>query len=228
MNTKLLLAVSLVSSCALAKYHIVDLHQITKAAPKDVYAAMNYLDGLERDFDADWQIYHEILPRLINQHNYKVGCEIGVSFGTHCKKILQTTDVEKLYGIDPYLNYGDPTNTVMPDLYFDVFYYKVQDKLSVFGDRFKLMRDFSVTAALNFSDESLDFIFLDANHTYRAVLADLNSWYSKVRVGGILAGDDYATCHPGVPQAVNEFFGKKGLKVNTDSAQPRLWWVEKR
>lgn len=215
------------ASFSFAKYELSELQAITKAPMNTVAEAMRYLNQLEYDFDADWQIYHSILPRMINQYKLKVGCEIGVSFGSHCKRILQTTQLEKLYGIDPYMNYGDPTNTTMPDVYFDIFYYKVKDKLSAFGNRFELIRGFSVMTAPHFNDESLDFIFLDANHTYYAVKADLEAWYSKVRPGGIVAGDDYATCHPGVPQAVNEFFAKRGITVNLDKDQPRFWWVQK-
>lgn len=218
----------LFNGCIFAKYDLMDLHKITKGAPHEIINAMKYLDQLERDFDADWQIYHDILPRMINEHKFKTGVEIGVSFGTHCKKILERTQVEKLYGIDPYLNYGDPTNTAMPDLWFDVFYHKVADKLSQFGSRFELLRDFSTQAALKFDDASLDFIFLDVNHTFKAVMEDLRAWYPKVKSGGIMAGDDYATCHPGVPLAVDAFFKEKGLEVHLDSNQKRFWWVVKR
>lgn len=228
MKKSLVLTFAIFTSGAFAKYDLMDLHKITKSAPNEIINAMKYLDQLERDFDADWQIYHDILPRMINEMNLKVGCEIGVSFGTHCKKILERTEVEKLYGIDPYLNYGDPTNTSMPDLWFDVFYYKVSDKLAGFGSRFELIRDFSTHALLKFKDESLDFAFLDANHTFKAVMEDLKAIWPKVRAGGIIAGDDYATCHPGVPLAVDAFFKERGLEVHTDSKQKRFWWVIKR
>lgn len=227
MKKILICCLSMVNMCTFAKYNLLDLCTITKAGPVEIRNAMNYLDQLERDFDADWRIYHGILPRIINERNYKIGCEIGVSFGTHCKKILQTTTIQKLYGIDPYLNYGDPTNTQMSDLWFEIFYNKVVDKLSVFSERFELIRDFSVNAARRFADNSLDFIFLDANHTFEAVTQDLHTWFDKVRPGGIMSGDDYATCHPGVPAAVNLFCSQKGLQVHTDADQPRFWWFEK-
>lgn len=210
-----------------AKYDLLDLYEITKAQPAELKQAMQYLDQSEKGADEAFQVYYHILPRMINQYGLKVGCEIGVSFGSHCKRILETTQVEKLYGIDPYLAYGDPTNITMSSLYFDIFYYKVLDKLSIFGSRFELIRDFSVNVASKFEDASLDFIFLDANHTYPSVKADLNAWYRKVRPGGIVVGDDYATSHPGVPQAVNEFFAQRGLKVHLDTEQPRIWWVQK-
>ena len=42
-----------------------------------------------------------------------------------------------------------------------------------------------------------------------AVKADINGWYSKVRIGGIIAGHDYSTDWPGIMKAVNEFTNSK-------------------
>jgi glycosyltransferase involved in cell wall biosynthesis len=66
----------------------------------------------------------------------------------------------------------------------------------------------SKEAASKIQDESLDFVFIDADHSYTGVLADLKLWASKVRKGGLICGHDYA--HPyfpqwGVTQAVNEY-----------------------
>jgi hypothetical protein len=40
-------------------------------------------------------------------------------------------------------------------------------------------------------NESLDFVYIDANHKYDAVKKDLELWYPKVRKGGVFAGHDY-------------------------------------
>ena len=48
----------------------------------------------------------------------------------------------------------------------------------------------SVAAAAAFSDASLDFVFIDADHSYAATKADIEAWRSKVRPGGILCGHD--------------------------------------
>lgn len=58
----------------------------------------------------------------------------------------------------------------------------------------------------NFQDETIDFLFLDGDHTYKGVKKDLELWFSKVKKRGIIAGHDYneATC--GVKQAVDEYF----------------------
>jgi hypothetical protein len=61
----------------------------------------------------------------------------------------------------------------------------------------------SIDAAADYQDESLEFVFIDAEHTYNACAADIKAWLPKVKPGGILAGHDYSTSD-GVRQAVDE------------------------
>ena len=49
----------------------------------------------------------------------------------------------------------------------------------------------SVRAAKLFADESVPFCFIDADHSYASVTADLHAWWPKVRAGGMIAGHDY-------------------------------------
>jgi cephalosporin hydroxylase len=61
----------------------------------------------------------------------------------------------------------------------------------------------STKAAADFADQSLDFVFIDANHSYEHVKADIEAWKPKMKVGGMLSGHDYGEpC--GVKQAVDE------------------------
>jgi predicted O-methyltransferase YrrM len=64
----------------------------------------------------------------------------------------------------------------------------------------------SLEAAGLYKDNSLDFVLLDASHTYEDVKADIQAWLPKIKSGGILAGDDYHVSWPGVINAVNEMF----------------------
>ena len=47
-------------------------------------------------------------------------------------------------------------------------------------------------ALADFEDNSLDFVYIDANHDFVNFTQDLHEWYKKVRVGGIISGHDYA------------------------------------
>jgi hypothetical protein len=69
----------------------------------------------------------------------------------------------------------------------------------------------STQAAALYGDESLDFIFIDACHSYQSVKEDLKAWYPKLKKGGCIAGHDYGLY--GVGAAVNEFFGAKNIKT---------------
>lgn len=62
----------------------------------------------------------------------------------------------------------------------------------------------SVVAASCFPDGFFDFIFIDADHTYDAVKADILAWSPKLKAGKVLAGDDYTELFPGVRKAVDE------------------------
>lgn len=66
----------------------------------------------------------------------------------------------------------------------------------------------SVSAAGNFEDESITVVYIDANHTYKALTQDINIWLPKVKSGGYICGHDYAEKWEGVVKAVNERFGK--------------------
>ena len=60
-----------------------------------------------------------------------------------------------------------------------------------------------------YPDESLDFVFLDADHAYESVSRDIDAWRPKVKRGGLLAGHDYIHWPSppfGVVRAVNERF----------------------
>ena len=69
----------------------------------------------------------------------------------------------------------------------------------------------SATASLKFDNESIDVIFLDADHSYKSVKKDLECWYPKVKKGGILAGHDYTW--ESVRKAVNEFLIPRPKKM---------------
>lgn len=69
----------------------------------------------------------------------------------------------------------------------------------------------SVVAAHQINDGSLDFAFLDADHSYEGVRDDIAAWLPKVRKGGWLGGHDYANDmleydFSGVKRAVDEAF----------------------
>jgi len=76
----------------------------------------------------------------------------------------------------------------------------------------------SVDAAATYPDNSLDFVFIDADHNYEPVLQDITAWLPKVKVGGILGGHDYR--HGPVSAAVHQLL----VKVRSTG---NCWWIVK-
>ena len=50
----------------------------------------------------------------------------------------------------------------------------------------------SVEAASQFENGSVDFVFIDADHRYEAVVQDIQAWLPKLKSGGFIAGHDYS------------------------------------
>ena len=74
-------------------------------------------------------------------------------------------------------------------------------------------------AAPMFADGSLDFVYIDAEHTFEAVSADIRLWLPKIKPGGAIGGHDYDSAkHPGVRRAVDLYWPKVKVKVYQDSS----------
>jgi hypothetical protein len=86
----------------------------------------------------------------------------------------------------------------------------------------------SEAAAQNFTDGMLDFVFIDADHSYEGCKRDIAAWYPKLKDGALLSGHDYD--HPeypswGVKRAVDEFAKSHGLSV--DFGENMTWFINK-
>jgi hypothetical protein len=77
---------------------------------------------------------------------------------------------------------------------------------AAYGGRSVVINAPSVEAAGAVPDESLDFVFIDADHTYEACRADILAWLPKIKLTGWIAGHDYHE-FPGVKKAVDEVLG---------------------
>jgi hypothetical protein len=103
------------------------------------------------------------------------------------------------------------------------------------ADVFYLRKDNSVDASKTVINESLDWVYIDADHSYEGIKSDYNAWYDKVRVGGIISGHDYGLngdCE-GVKQFIDELT-ESGIEMHftTDDffeGRPyQTWWFIKK
>jgi len=176
-----------------------------------------------------WEGTYEWTSNFFNEHpELKIGAEIGVAGGQHIKTLMENTNIEKIYGIDPYItNSWDMHEIFSVDSEygsFDELYVEVHDMLSQFGDRVELVRKKSTEAAPDFQDGSLDFVFIDAIHDYENCFNGISFWHHRVRAGGYVMGHDWDHGNfPGVQKAVLEHYGDK---VTGISGPVHVWYVQ--
>jgi hypothetical protein len=127
------------------------------------------------------------------QSKYKIGkgVEVGTHEGGYAKDILSNWS-GKLFLVDVWFvqneqEYKDISNQ---ENYKQIFS-TCMDNIKSNEDRCYMLRSSSKNASELFNDESLDFVYIDANHKYDYVKEDIELWYPKVRKGGILSGHDY-------------------------------------
>lgn len=169
------------------------------------------------------------LSRIVRPRLFPVKkvVEVGVFRGIYAKQIIHSLKPQTYYGVDNYKVDAQrpPHKNYQTQEQLDQLYLDVQRSLS----GHYLLRLNSDEAAIHFVDNSLDFVYIDADHTYESVKRDLLAWYPKVRKGGIFGGHDYIARNKkagvdfGVIQAVDELFPKVSL---TDE-EYATWWVVK-
>lgn len=142
------------------------------------------------------------LARLFAELGFKTGAEIGTERGYYAQVLCKANPHLKLFCIDAWTEIpGYRTHVKQGEL--DEIYKEAISRLSPFNC--VLIKSFSNDAVNNFKNESLDFIYIDANHSYDAVTADLKLWSKKVKKGGIISGHDYARNTREVVRAVKDF-----------------------
>ncbi len=87
------------------------------------------------------------------------------------------------------------------------------------ADRRSIVVADSVAAAAAVADASLDFVFVDADHSYEGVQGDIAAWLPKLKPGGLLGGHDldYRPREWGVRRAVGEATARLGAVLETDA-----------
>ncbi len=147
-----------------------------------------------------------------------VGAEVGVWKGDFSERILEVVRPVRLHLIDPWqavwgeryesARYGGGLaegQAEMDAIYAGVLERFERERRAGLVEVHRLP---SVDAAAGFQDGELDFVYVDGNHRYEFVKADLETYAPKVRPGGFLAGDDYGVAgwwEDGVTRAVDEF-----------------------
>jgi len=128
------------------------------------------------------------LAELFAEFGFKIGAEIGTERGIYAQILCKKIPGLRLYCVDPwkpYKNYRDSMTKEEINVFFD----EAKSRLAPYDVKF--IKKFSLDAVKDIPDNSLDFVYIDANHEFRHVVDDISEWEKKVRKGGIVAGHDY-------------------------------------
>ncbi len=131
-----------------------------------------------------------------------MGIELGVARGIFSRRMVESGKFTLFFGVDEYG--GDVHNTT-----------EYKDALRHIGinRHYHLLRMRFDEAIDLFKDNFFDFIYVDGfAHTGEEGGQTLYSWYKKLKVGGIIAGDDYSNDWPLVVWTVNEFAKNIGVE----------------
>ena len=152
--------------------------------------------------------------------------EVGVNMAEFSRQILDQCAPEKLHLIDPWeMSHADDdyAETVGHEAQTEQAEDRYEHVLKTVGPELdkgivEIHRAYSNDAVESFADESLDWVYIDANHQYEYVKKDLEMFHPKLKQDGLILGHDYANNELaqkfdfGVVEAVNEFCHEKGME----------------
>lgn len=122
--------------------------------------------------------------QFLGRNGFKVGAEIGVDRGEYGVELCKAGI--KMYGIDSYFRYDAYKAEGRYESHYEIAKQNLKDY------DYTIINKLSVDAVNDFEDNSLDFVYIDGNHSLPYVAQDLFIWEKKVRKGGIISGHDYA------------------------------------
>lgn len=174
------------------------------------------------------------LAKYFGELGFKKGAEIGTCYGAYAERLYQNIPGLSLIAVD---NWDNPETTRRERGRTVTVEAKARAKLAPYGAT--IIKKSSMEAVKDVPDEFLDFVYIDADHTYEAVKEDIREWSRKVRPGGIVSGHDYyefKSGRGGIIPAVDEYIAKYGYKLNLtewdktnperDERQPSWWFVK--
>ena len=167
------------------------------------------------------------------------GAEVGVWAGEMSAHMLRFRPTLHLTMVDNWLPHkerpkayiasGDPL-AYCPEAEMLNAMREAEARTAFATDRRHIIRAASVDAARDMAPASLDFVFVDADHSYGSVSADIAAWLPTLKPGGLLCGHDYRIPGehnrrgwPGVVRAVDEFIAAHSLAL--DRGDNATWFA---
>ena len=155
-----------------------------------------------------------------------MGVEIGVNEGENIFEVTKNNPTLKMYGVDPYKIQKENTlyEKYMGGEYTDNSLNIIRRKMLKEAFRYpnlEIIVDNSINASKQFEKESIDFVFIDGDHSYESVKNDIKYWEPKVKENGLIIGHDYNWGN--VARAVGECFTEVWIMSDNVWAASKIW-----
>ena len=155
---------------------------------------MNIEDSGLREIAAGATSRPDLWVKLLRAVNVRSVLEVGVWRGDFAKQMLQECDsIERYYLLDPWAHLPDwnkPLN-VEPEVFNRAYDAAVQ-QTAFASAKTVVLRGRTKDMVGSIPDGSLDFAYIDGDHTLRGITIDLIKVLPKMKDGGFIGGDDFA------------------------------------
>ena len=188
--------------------------------PKDLIKS-----GAQFAYPIQWPRW-EVISVFITQFNWKVGVEIGVNEGETVFEIAKSNPKLKMYGVDPYkvqqenILYERNISQKYNDTSLNIIRRKMLKEAFRYPN-LEIIVDNSINASKQFDKESIDFVFIDGDHSYESVKNDIKYWEPIVKENGLIMGHDYNWGD--VARAVGENFTEVWIMPDNVWAASKVW-----
>ena len=150
-----------------------------------------------------------------------VVAELGVFIGEYSQKILDIVKPSKLYLVDVFKEGNAHSSGIhVKDL---SLYYGALCRKYIKDKRVEVVKASTTGFLDSLPKETLDAVYIDADHSYEAVKSDLFHCYDKVKSSGLIMGHDYDRSE--IKKAVKEFCNYYGLSVYFVTNEPQPSFV---
>ncbi|MEM9273586.1 MAG: class I SAM-dependent methyltransferase [Cyanobacteria bacterium P01_F01_bin.143] len=154
---------------------------------------VNITDSNFENLIADSQSKIQLWNRILRATKVKTMVEVGVWKGNFAAKILKRCKfIEKYYMIDPWAKLPDWNKPFNVDTEaFAEVYAEAMDKTAFASEKIIVLRGRTKEVIEQIPDESLDFAYIDGDHTLRGITIDLIKLLPKIKENGLIGGDDF-------------------------------------
>ncbi len=164
----------------------------------------------------------EDMYKMFADLGFKTGLETGIEKGKNAQTMYEIIPNLHLYGVDSYKQHPHASYAYHAAIRNwnpkSLNMWKQQCLKRMEGRNFTLLQNFTEDAVRDLKDNSLDFIYLDADHSYDFVMQDIILLGRKVKKGGIISGHDYfndndtSKRRAKIIQAIDDYTNVHGIK----------------